>query len=376
MPRLPLRPSREIDLAAAVFFLFTTAVCLITRLYTLRKISIQSTKLIYMEQCSIICAVILNCTILNFALMRYSLISLSSCEISFRLSVILHILNRSFFYAFIVWRIDLVNTMGNISRCMINSIKWSVLVNALFLLSGPLFMTEATDEIRLCPIRIDQIVMILGSIFDFIICLLSSWLFIRPLYNIVKTTKNITMRNTMVKEIYCVATSLLATVLALLAVSFFDGILHIAGGFDSTVTTCCLVAIATPINSKDAKARSISRSCCPCFAWFGRNQTVTDLQAMLEGISYHLSSLLPTTKNSSKLLAEEIDDILLGLSISEIKVDQGITIVSPHLGSPDGKKTQTIPRRREMLNIQKDKEVGNSTLIGSFDIEHPKATHL
>jgi len=376
MPRLPLRPSREIDLAAAVFFLFTTAVCLITRLYTLRKISIQSTKLIYMEQCSIICAVILNCTILNFALMRYSLISLSSCEISFRLSVILHILNRSFFYAFIVWRIDLVNTMGNISRCMINSIKWSVLVNALFLLSGPLFMTEATDEIRLCPIRIDQIVMILGSIFDFIICLLSSWLFIRPLYNIVKTTKNITMRNTMVKEIYCVATSLLATVLALLAVSFFDGILHIAGGFDSTVTTCCLVAIATPISSKDAKAGSISRSCCPCFGWFGRNQRVTDVQAMLEGISYHFSSLLPIPKTSSKLLAEEIDDILLGLSLSELKVDREITIVGSHLGLPDGKKTQTIPRRREMPNIQKDKEVGNSTLIVSFDVEYPKATHL
>jgi len=375
MPRLPLRPSREVDLAVAVFFLFTTAVCLIGRLCSLRKISIQSTKLIYIEQCSIICAVILNCAILNFALMRYSLISLSSCEISFRLSVIFHIMNRSFFYAFIVWRIDLVNTMGNISRYTIISIKWSVVINALFLLSGPLFMTEVTDEIRLCPIRIYQIVMILGSIFDFIICLLSSWLFIRPLWKIVKTTKDITMRNTMIKEIYCVATSLLATVLALLAVSFFDGILHIAGGFDSTVTTCCLVAIATPISSKDAKGRRISRSCCPCLRWFGRNQRVADVQAMLEGLSYHFSSLIPLPKTSSKLLSEEIDDILLGLSLSELKVDREITIVGSHLGLPNGKKTQTLPLRREMRNIQYDKEVGNSNLIGSF-VGHAKVTNL
>jgi len=308
--------------------------------------------------------------------MRYSLISLSSCEISFRLGVIFHIMSRSFFYGFLVWRIDLVNTMGNMSRWMIFAIKWSVLVNALFLLSGPLFMTEVTDEIRLCPIRVDQIIMILGSIFDFIICLLSSWLFIRPLWKIVKTTKNITMRNTMVKEIYCVATSLLATVIALLAVSFFDGILHIAGGFDATVTTCCLIAIATPINSKDDKAVSISRICCPCFAWFGRSQRVADMQAMLEGLSCHFSSLIPLPKTSSKLLAEEIDEILLGLSLSEVKVDRELTIVGSHLGLPDGKKTQKLPLRREMLIIPKDKGVSSLTLIESFDVGDPKATRL
>jgi len=376
MPRLPLHPSREVDLIVAVFFLFTAGVCLIARLCSLRKISFESTKLIYMEQCSIICAVLLNCAILNFALMRYSLVALSWCEISFRLSVIFHVMNRSFFYAFIVWRIDLVNTMRNVSRYMIIAIKWSVVVNALFLLSGPCFMTEETDEIRLCPIKIDKIIMIFGSIFDFIICLLSSWLFIRPLWKIVRTTKNSTMRYTMVKEIYCVATSLFATVLALLAVHFFDGILHIAGGFDSTVTTCCLVVIATPMNRIDPKADSITHRCCPCLGWCGRSQKVEKVQAMLEGLSYQFSGLLPVQKTSSKVLAEEIDEILLALSLSELKVDQEITFVGSHLGLPGGKKAQKLSRFREMQNIQKDKEVGNSTLFGSFDKGHPNATHL
>lgn len=61
--------------------------------------------------------------------------------------------------------------------------------------------------------------------------------------------KDLTMRDVVEKEFYCVAIFLLSTILGLLAIGLFDGILNIAGAIDATVTTCCLVVIASPIHT-------------------------------------------------------------------------------------------------------------------------------
>lgn len=178
-----------------------------------------------------------------------------------------------------------MNKSGEISRPMIRAIRHIFFIGGFFVAAGPCLMTEDVNENKLCKIRVQRIVLVPASIFDIFIFILSSWLFIRPLMRSLKRVKIKWIQHTVIKEAVCVTISLLSTVIALLAVGLLDGIVNIAVGLDSTITTCCLVAIATPVRENVDESiccfkRLYLRLCC-----LGRERKLEKARAILEEIS-------------------------------------------------------------------------------------------
>lgn len=353
--------SKGEDLLCVIVCIVISIACLIFRAYSLKKHSTRFTKLIWIGLCSIIFAVLLSCIILGFPLSRYSLFLSSYCEILFRLSVLFYVFHRLSFYAFNVWRIDLVNSYGAISSHKIFAIWWSILAFGLLFIAGPLFMTETKNNYLSCPIRMKQVVVLVGAAFDITICLLTSWLFVYPLVKGLKDVEEKAVHKTVVKEIFCVATLLLSKVVAVTAIIFFDDIVHIAGGFDAALTTCCLVVISSPVKTSNFSPVESSKRSYFCFECLGRGQKLETVRAILSDLTLQLSNLLPKPKTSSMRLAEEMDQILEAISFSEL--DSPLMEMQINLGQ------QSIIKSAFLLNklgdIKEENEFSKSTMTCS-----------
>jgi len=210
-------------------------------------------------------------------------------------------------------------------------------------------MTEWTDEQRLCPIRIKRFLLIVGF-FWILSCACCHHCFISTaLVKNFKNSENSAMQKTVVKEIFCVTISLLSTVFALVAAGLIDGIVHIAGGIDSTVTTCCLVAIATPVSKRNFS-----------FGCLGRERKIAEIRVMIEELTNQVSNMLPAIKTSTAILHEEVDKILTAPSLSDLSFEDEGFVLSRCCTAQDSNVQSIIVRK---LVRHKDKDIAscNST---------------
>jgi hypothetical protein len=249
-------------------------------------------------------AVLLSSTILCFAIRRFPRYNLDQCEILFRLSVFFYSIHRVFFYAFIILRIEVVNKNQDISRLTMCVIWFVFYIGAVFIAFGLCLVTEEAEENKLCKIRVKRIVLLPASIFDIFIFLVSSWLFVRPILKNLKRVESDWMKKTVVKELVSVIISLLSTILALVTVSIFDGIVNIAVGLDSTITTCCLLAIATPVKGSSGSQGCLSKL-YTCIFCQRRKRRLSNVLAQLEEPTLHLEHALPVKNLRPKQLKAE-----------------------------------------------------------------------
>jgi len=112
------------------------------------------------------------------------------------------------------------------------------------------------------------------------------------------------MKKTVVKELVSVIISLLSTILALLAVSILDGIVNIAVGLDSTITTCCLLAIATPVRGSTNSQGCLSKL-YTCIFCQKRKRRLSIARAQLELPTMYLEYAHPVKELPPKQLKAE-----------------------------------------------------------------------
>jgi len=322
--------SREADLACVIFCIFICVVCLIVRVNSLGNFA-GFNKFACIALCSITFAVLLNCIILSFPLLRYSVISAGWCTILFRLSILFYVFHRISFLAFNTWRIDLVNCDGAISKQMIFAIWLSILAFGSFFIAGPFFMTEPKKNRGFCPIRMKNIVIIIGSAFDIAICLLTSWLFVHPLTGLKKVRRKAVHR-TLMKEFCCVVIYLLAKVVAVSAIGLFNGVTHIAAGFDAALTTCCVVELSSPVRISNATAEESSTKSFFSFGCLRRNQNLGNIRAIISDLNLQFSNLFSRSESSTQRLTDEIEQILRAISLSETSFDQSCRLVDAEAG--------------------------------------------
>merc|ERR1719285_1342894 len=173
------------------------------------------------------------------------------------------------------------------------------------------------------------------------------------------------MKKTVVKELVSVIISLLSTILALVTVSIFDGIVNIAVGLDSTITTCCLLAIATPVKANRSDQGCFNRL-WKCFCWLKRERRVSKVRAKIEipTLRMKLENILPPMQPSTGELSKKKGD----LTISKTRVNRDRSQKIKHLtlkGQEGESKTELISVLWELRDFDEGDESTHSEVSAS-----------
>jgi len=263
-----------------------------------------------MGVCSITFAVLLSCNILILALAPWGLVRVGKCEMLYNLSVFFYAVHRSSFYGFFVMRLDCLNSHGHISTFKINALKCCVVAYGSFLFAVPLFTNKNDDKHRLCQIVIKEIWIAFGFSADMIICIWSSYMFVLPIARFSTITEDKMVHQTLLKESACLTISLISTIVAFFMFLFCEGEEHIAGGFDCTVKTCCLLAIATPVKASNVKLLGTSARGLLCFDCLKKPQAIPRKLSQ----SFALSVLSPISRSPLSEEIEKLTEEISGLS--------------------------------------------------------------
>jgi len=227
------------------------SICLIIRFYYIRKHKIQMTKVLFFGLFSILSAVLCLSAILTKLMMRkYRYREFPICMIIYVFSRSLYALHRAFLYAFLVWRIELANWSEFFARWTIHVAKFMTVGCGIFLVGGMIVFIESKKKKQLCLLNVNVEFLIAGWILDIVVCLMSSWLFLQPLLRILKEVDDNGMKNTVKKEALCVSIALISTVATAVCNCLVKGIMGISIGIDCSITSCCLVKLASPSNHK------------------------------------------------------------------------------------------------------------------------------
>jgi len=191
------------------------------------------------------------------------------CDLNVKVNCSLYVLHRSCLYAFVVLRIQVVNRKEMISARTIRAGKWvvSVLCTSLFIVAivCPYGVEDAN---WVCTFEMNSAILVAGFIFNLLICLGSSWLFIRPLWQILEKTNDVALQKTVKKEFIYLGTSILFNIVTILTIALVDGGGGILG-FDCAVSSFCLAMLMSPVK-RNGKWKgeweymhraSVSRSC-------------------------------------------------------------------------------------------------------------------
>jgi len=178
----------------------------------------------------------------------------------------------------------MVNTKDLLSRTTIRIAKFIIVTCSIFLVLGMILFVEPKSKRRKCSMNVNVDFLIAGWSTDIVICVLSSWLFLRPLLRNLKALKDNALRKTVEKEAVCISISLLSTIATAISNYSIEGIMDITIGIDCSLTSCCLVVLATPVN------HSGQRNLFSCFKSMEkepsnklRSKTGTDVEILAMG---------------------------------------------------------------------------------------------
>lgn len=178
------------------------------------------------------------------------------------------------------------------------------------------------------------------------------------------------MRKTVGKELFCVTTSIISSTVVLVVTILFDGIAHIAGGLDATLTTCCFVAIASPVccvNNTPEGYSIKSYLVCSCL---GRRSKLIKIREVLENATLQMSTLLPIPENSSALSTnEDLERIVLAVSLSGLSfLDHTSSFADNENFVREESAAQSIFLLKNLRTIKEDSKFSNSSTAKSARI--------
>jgi len=156
------------------------------------------------------------------------------------------------------------------------------------------------------------------------------------------------------KEIACLTISLISTIVAFFILVFGEGEEHIAGGFDCTVKTCCLLAIATTVRADNVKLLGTFPGGLLCFGCFKKPQAMSPRASHNFALSI-LSALSWTTLTEEiEKLTAEIEKLSSGLSVNTVG---GSPPMYTEYSRPEARNAQHVI---ELANLQNLSDLNGS----------------
>jgi len=246
MPLVTIIIPHEVLVVAAIFNTIVCTSCLIVRLYQHFYYKIQLNKLLLLGFCSIVFSTLTTLGLLVFEAKKYTYSELLWCTWNLKVNALFYAIHRAFLYGFVVWRIGLLHQ--NCHKCSIRLSKWAIAIYGAFLVFGVFVYTSGThDKDWACILHENETIMIVAFSMDITLCSFSTWIFLRPLWSILKEYEDRNIRRIAKKEAICVGISLLSTLLVILGIVLIEGSPSFAIGLDSSITTICLLVLLSPV---------------------------------------------------------------------------------------------------------------------------------
>lgn len=299
----------DTNFGSSIVSMAICSICLITRVYWIRRYKTQQTKLMLLGLLSILSAVLYCSALITKLMMRkYRYRKFPVCMMIYVASRSLYAMHRAFLYAFVVWRIELVNSSKIISRSTIRAAKFIIIACSIFLVVGMGVFIESKSKKQPCLLNVNIKFLIAGWILDIVICLMSSWLFLRPLLRTLKVVDDFALQETVKKEALCISISLLSTVTTAVFNYLVEGIMGISIGIDCSITSCCIVNLASPASNEE--------KCCFFYCIQAKENTSSrELRSTTEVCTEELISPWSSTKWPSI----EVGSILWFGSVSSVE---------------------------------------------------------
>jgi len=246
MPLVTIVFPHEVSLGGAILNTIVCTICLTVRLYQHLYYKIQLTKLLLLGLCSIVFSTLNTLALLVFEAKRYAYSELLWCTWNLKASALLYATHRVFLYAFVVWRIGLLHP--NCHKRSIRLSKWAMAIYGVFLVFGVFVYTSGTqNKVWECNLQENETILIVAFCMDITLCFFASWIFLRPLWSILKEYEDSNIRRIAKKEAVYVGISLLSTLLAFIGIGFMEGVPSLVIGLDSSITTICLLMLLSPV---------------------------------------------------------------------------------------------------------------------------------
>lgn len=234
------------------------AVLVIIQVYHLKKRKIEDPKLSLTGLLSIIFALLMCLAALNLESNWY-FGDKRWCTLSMKMLPATYSSHRILLYIFIILRVEVVNQSNIYIRSSILSAGKAVVgvCGLLMLVSAMIFTKGAPDEQSPCSFYFDGAVLITVYVLDTAICCTGTWLFLRPIRNMLDKIENRNFHHMLWKTKIWSIVSLVSTLVATFTLGVVDGTAGIIG-FDCSITSFSLVMMMWPTRYK---LESNSSSC-------------------------------------------------------------------------------------------------------------------
>lgn len=172
------------------------------------------------------------------------------CDLSMKLTAACWTAHRALLYMFIILRSEIVNHMNIVEKRIIKTSKVIIAVTGVFMVTAAAIWSHGKeDDFYLCRYEINNELTIAMVVVDISVCVAGTWLFIRPLRQILRVVECENLRNILSKMTLWTTVSIISTLLTILTVSVIDGAAGVVG-FDCSITSFCLLMMMLPEKSK------------------------------------------------------------------------------------------------------------------------------
>jgi len=225
------------------------AVLIIIRVHHLRNAEIESRKITTTCLSCQFLALIYCLTAANIQ-MEWYYDNIRWCSLSMKIGAATYALWRVLLYLFIIFRFEIVNQVNIVSPRIINIGKVVIVVAGIFMVVSLIVYAKGiTDQHFNCLFEINNSIIIVLFMIDTSICVVGTWMFIRPLAQMTRDFGNIKiqffLRRTKIWSIVC----FVSTLVAALTVGVFNGAEGVFA-FDCSVTSFSLVMMMSPMSER------------------------------------------------------------------------------------------------------------------------------
>jgi hypothetical protein len=169
------------------------------------------------------------------------------CDLSMKLTTTSYAVHRALLYMFIILRSEVVNTANFVETRIIYASKIVIALDSVLMVSLSAIFAQADEE---CGFEFNKWLILLISFFDLCVCGTGTYLFIRPVRQLLKFEECERLKRVLGKMMFWSTISLISTVVAILTVLIIDGAAGVVG-FDCSLTSFCLLRMMTPVKYEE-----------------------------------------------------------------------------------------------------------------------------
>jgi len=250
MNRPKLRASYDVKVLLATLNLTLCAIFSSIRIYQQRTRKSELSKLSATGLCCMLAALLQCACVVNTESWWYFGNTDRYCDISLKLCTFVYSVYRTLLYVFIILRIEVVSQSKTIRRRTIRVAKVVVGVNGTFIMASSLIFPRGVEdlglvEVEYCTFEVPLVVLSVTVLADLVICVLGTWMFIRPLRATLSSIEDENLRQLLRWTTIWSTVSLMSTVIAFLIAVALDGAAGFVG-FDCSITSFCLLMMLSP----------------------------------------------------------------------------------------------------------------------------------